>query len=76
MPKAPRRPDPPPLQTNDRPVILVGMAAWAVAFVVLVAFFRDDLREHHATYWLWACGVGVGMGLYGLHFTRKRNRKE
>ena len=74
MPKTQRRPDPPPLATNDRPVVLVGIALWAVAFVVLVAFFRDDLRRHHATYWLWSCGIGVTLGLYGLHFTRKRNR--
>ena len=74
MPKTPRRPDPEPLQTNDRPVILAGMVAWIVAFVVLAVFFRDDLRHHHATYWLWACGIGVAMGLYGLHFTRKRDK--
>jgi hypothetical protein len=74
MPKAPRRPDPEPLQTNDRPVIYAGIGAWIVTFVVLVVFFRDDLRHHHATYWLWACGIGVAMGLYGLHFTRKRRR--
>jgi hypothetical protein len=36
MPKVQRRPDPPPLETNERPVILVGTALWAVAFVVLV----------------------------------------
>jgi hypothetical protein len=74
MPKTPRRPDPEPLETNDRPVILVGIAGWILAFLVLVIFFRDDLEDHHATYWLWACGIGVAMGVYGLHFTRKRNR--
>jgi hypothetical protein len=74
MPKAPRRPDPEPLETNDRPVILFGMGAWIVAFVVLVVFFRDDLRDRDATYWLWACGIGVAMGVYGLHFVRKRNK--
>lgn len=72
MPKTPRRPDPPPLETNDRPVVLVGIALWAIGFVVLVVFFRHDLQRHHATYWLWSCGIGVVMGLYGLHFIRKR----
>jgi NO-binding membrane sensor protein with MHYT domain len=74
MPKAARRPDPEPLETDDRPVLLVAMAAWVFAFVVLVVFFRDDLRRHHATYWLWSCGIGVAMGLYGLHFIAKVQR--
>lgn len=74
MPKTPRRPDPEPLRTNDRPVVLVGIGAWIVTFVVLVVFFRGDLEHHHATYWLWACGIGVVLGLYGLHFLRKRDR--
>jgi len=74
MPKMQRQPDPQPLETNNRPVILVGIAAWIVAFVVLVVFFRDDLRHHHATYWLWSCGIGVAMGVYGLHFIKNRRR--
>jgi len=72
MPRAPRRPDPEPIDTNDRPVVLVGIAGWIVAFVVLAVFFRDDLKHHHATYWLWACVLGAAMGLYGLYFLRKR----
>jgi hypothetical protein len=42
--------------------------------VVLVVFFRDDLRRHHATYWLWSCLIGIALGLYGLHFTARRRR--
>lgn len=72
MPKAPRRPDPEPLQTDDRPVVLVGIGLWIVAFVVLAVFFRDDLRRHDATWWLWACVVGVGLGLYGLRVASRR----
>lgn len=72
--RPPRRPDPEPLETDDRRVVLVGIALWAVAFVVLVVFFRDDLRRHHATYWLWSCLIGIALGLYGLHFTARRRR--
>ena len=74
MPPASRRPDLEPLEADDRLVILVGMALWVVAFVVLVAFFRDDLRRHHTQWWLWSCGIGFVFGLYGLHFVAKRNR--
>ena len=74
MPKAARRPDPEPLETDDRLVILVGMALWALAFVVLLAFFHDDLRRHHTEWWLWSCGIGILFGLYGLRFAAKRRR--
>jgi hypothetical protein len=62
MPKTPRRPDPEPLETDDRPV-------------VLVVFFRDDLRRHDATWWLWACVIGVALGLYGLRVAIRRNSR-
>ena len=74
MPKAPRKPDPPPLETDDRPLVIVGMVLWAVAFVVLVVFFRDDLRRHHASYWIWSCLIGIGLGLYALRFVSRRQR--
>ena len=74
MPKPPRRPDPPPLETDDRPVVLVGIALWIAAFVVLLVFFRDDLHRHHTTWWLWSCGIGVVLGLYGLRYAARRRR--
>jgi hypothetical protein len=75
MPKTARRPDPEPLETDDRPIVIAGLVLWVVAFVVLVVFFRDDLRRHHATWWLWSCGIGVALGLYGLRFAARRNRR-
>ena len=74
MPKVPRRPDPAPLETDDRTIVLVGIALWVVALVVLVVFFRDDLRRHHTTFWLWTCVVGVVLGSYGLYFVSRRRR--
>ena len=74
MPKVPRRPDPPPLETDDRAVVLVGMALWVVAFVVLLVFFRDDLRRHDAEWWLWSCVVGFAFGFYGLYVASRRRR--
>jgi hypothetical protein len=72
MPKPARRPDPPPLRTNDQLVAIVGTAAWIVALVVLALFFRGPLADHGATWWLAACGVGAALGLYGIWFTRPR----
>ena len=74
MPHQPRRPDPEPLQVNEKRIVLVGLALWVIAFVVLAVFFRDDLRRHDATWWLWACVVGIVLGLYGLRFVSRRHR--
>jgi RsiW-degrading membrane proteinase PrsW (M82 family) len=70
----PRRPDPPPLETDDRAVVLVGMALWVVAFVVLLVFFRDDLRRHDTEWWLWSCVIGFVFGFYGLYVASRRRR--
>src|SRR3954467_14454113 len=74
MPDQPRRPDPEPLEVNEKRIVLVGLALWAVAFVVLAVFFHDDLRRHDATWWLWACLVGIALGLYALRFVSRRAR--
>lgn len=53
---------------------VVGMALWAIALVVLAVFFRHDLQRHDATWWFWACGLGLVLGLYGLRFAFRRRR--
>jgi hypothetical protein len=74
MPKVARRPDPEPYEVDERPFVAAGIVAWIVAFVVLAVFFRDDLRRHHAEFWLWSCGIGVVLGLYGLRFVSRRRK--
>jgi hypothetical protein len=54
---------------------IVGIALWAVALVVLAVFFRHDLQRHHATWWLWSCGLGLALGLYGLRFAHRRRAR-
>jgi membrane protein DedA with SNARE-associated domain len=53
---------------------VVGLVLWAVALVVLAVFFRHDLQRHHASWWLWSCGFGLLLGLYGLRFSVRRRR--
>ena len=74
MPEQPRRPDPKPVEVNETRIVAIGVALWALAFVVLAVFFRGYLRRHDATWWLWACLVGVALGLYGLRFVSRRDR--
>ena len=61
---------PPP--RDEMRAAVVGIVGWILAFVVLVVFFRHDLSRHHATWWLWTCGLGVLLGLYGLRFAHRR----
>ena len=58
---------PPPLPrrvTDPVPVILTGSAVWLVALVVLGVLALTGTRA--ADVWLWACVVGVGLGVVGL----------
>jgi hypothetical protein len=54
---------------------VVGLVAWGIALVVLAVFFRHDLQRHHATWWLWSCGLGLLLGLYGLRFAHRRRSR-
>jgi hypothetical protein len=44
---------------------------WAVGFVVL-AFNRERLDQAGNGWLLWTCLAGVGLGLLGIEYTRKR----
>ena len=74
MPDQPRRPDPQPVEVNETRIVAIGVALWALVLVVLAVFFRDELRDHDALWWLWACVVGIVLGLYGLRFVSRRRR--
>ena len=62
--RSPRRPDPPPLRTDDRLVAAAGTVAWAVALVVLLIIgLPEDAR-----WWLWVCVCGIACGLFGYWY--------
>lgn len=74
----PRRPAPPPLEGNDRVMIGVITAGWAVALVVLLVL-RDQLAAADR-WWVWVAVAGVCMGGLGLgyvpHLKKSRERAE
>ena len=53
-----------------RPVA-VGTAMWALALIVLLTQ-RSRLAAHGTTWWIWSALVGLGLGLVGLWFVRRR----
>ncbi|HEX2361123.1 MAG TPA: DUF2530 domain-containing protein [Jiangellaceae bacterium] len=60
-----------PFDVDGVRTVAVGTVLWAIVFVVL-ALLRDDLVEREVGWWLWTCLAGVGLGLLGLEYTRKR----
>ncbi|MDP3973118.1 MAG: DUF2530 domain-containing protein [Candidatus Nanopelagicales bacterium] len=61
-----------PLDVDAVNATIVGTVAWFVALLVLVIFFRQTLAEHNATWWIWVCVAGTGLGLIGLPYVIRR----
>jgi len=66
------RPDPGPLETDDVVIIGIGTAAWAVGLVVLLGLRLTGTVEVR-DWWLGMCGYGIALGLYGMHYARRRH---
>lgn len=66
-----RRPDPPPLETNDVRTVAVGTAAWALALVVL-GVLRLTGATRVETWWLAMAACGAVLGLAGVQYCRRR----
>ncbi|MGI5154279.1 DUF2530 domain-containing protein [Microbispora sp. CA-102843] len=65
-----RRPDPMPLRTRDTLTILVGTALWLIALAVVLLVVRPaDPRP------IWVCVAGIGLGLFGLLYIRRRDAR-
>jgi hypothetical protein len=60
-----------PLDVSGIPSVLVGIAAWVVALVVLLVF-RDDLERDGNEWWLWVAVTGLALGVIGLAYCRHR----
>jgi hypothetical protein len=70
---ADRKSPPPPLEANERLVIGVVSAGWAVALVVLL-IIRDSLPAG-SRWWIWTCAAGIAMGLFSLVYVPRLQRK-
>jgi hypothetical protein len=69
MPRT-RRPDPPPLETDDVKIVAGGTALWAVAAVVLLVARVAGADVH--TWWIVMCAAGAVLGLIGVRYCRRR----
>jgi hypothetical protein len=60
-----------PLDVTGVRTVTVGTALFVLALVALLPF-TDDLREDGRMWWLWTCGAGIGLGLFGIRYCRRR----
>ena len=60
-----------PLDLSGIATVIVGIVAWAIAFVVLL-IFRDELEKDGLEWWLWVPVAGIGLGFIGLWYCRRR----
>ncbi|HEY9409688.1 MAG TPA: DUF2530 domain-containing protein [Jiangellaceae bacterium] len=60
-----------PLDVDGVRTVAIFTVIWAVVFVVL-AVRKSALDAAGNGWWLWTCLAGVGLGLLGLEYTRKR----
>ena len=66
-----RQADVQPLDVSGIPTVIVGIVAWAIA-LVLALIFRHDLAADDRGWWVWVTVVGLGLGVFGLFYCRRR----
>jgi hypothetical protein len=64
-----------PLDVTGVRTVAVGTVLWFLAFVALLPF-RSTLSDNGNGWWLWTCAAGVGLGLLGLEYCRRRRTRQ
>ena len=59
-----------PLDVDGVSALVAGTVAWAVALVVLL--ISGTRFDSDNGWWLWVCLVGIGIGIVGVAYTRRR----
>jgi len=62
-----------PLDVDGVRTMIVGSVLWAVALVAMLPFI-GTLRDNGRLTWLWICLAGLGLGLVGVEYCRRRRK--
>jgi hypothetical protein len=62
-----------PLDLDGVRTVEIGTVLWLVAFLALLPFY-GRLDDSGRVWWLWTCMAGVGLGLIGLEYCRRKRR--
>jgi len=68
-----RRPDPAPVQVDERKAVFVGLVIWILATVVYLLVFAVNGQADAIV--VWTCTAGIALGLGGLAYTERRRRR-
>jgi hypothetical protein len=60
-----------PMDVDGVRTMTVGTILWGVAAVALIPFL-GTLESQQRTWWLWASLAGLGLGLIGIEYCRRR----
>ncbi|MGH3470694.1 MAG: DUF2530 domain-containing protein [Nocardioidaceae bacterium] len=63
-----------PLDVTGVRTIAIGTLVWLIGFVALLPFYGTLRHDGHA-WWMWTCLAGFGLGLIGIGYCRRRQRK-
>ncbi|MDQ3350203.1 MAG: DUF2530 domain-containing protein [Acidobacteriota bacterium] len=62
-----------PLDVDGVRTVEVGTAIFFLAALALLPFY-GRLQDDGSTWWLWTCLAGMGLGLLGLEYCRRRRK--
>jgi hypothetical protein len=65
-----RKPDPAPIETNLRLVVVIGIALWAITLAVFVV--APATVPASRPWWPFTCIVGILLGIYAFFKVGKR----
>lgn len=66
-----RKPDPEPIRGTAKKAVIIGMAIFAVAFLLIVVFY-DSISSPNKLWYPYTCLVGLVLGVFAFFKVKDR----